>query len=983
MDLTPKYQVGDTHGEFTFTKVLPLEELQLVFYQLQHQVTGAEVIHLANDDDENLFCVSFRTLPTDSTGVAHILEHTVLCGSKKYPVKDPFFSMTRRSLNTFMNAMTGSDFTCYPASSQVEKDFYNLFSVYLDAVFFPELKELSFLQEGHRLEFEDETDLTTPLLFKGVVFNEMKGSLSSPESRLWQEVMKHLTPDLTYAHNSGGDPSEIPLLTYEGLKNFHEKFYHPSNALFFFYGNLPLEKHLDFASENALKGVTKAPAIAPIPPQKRFGAPKEKEMSYPLKEEEQEKKTFISFAWLTAGLQNQQDALALAVLDSVLMETDASPLKLALLKSGLCTQADGYLDLDLSEIPYALICRGTDPENGQKLKEVIFKTLEDLVKNGIDQKHLDAAIHQLEFSRLEITGDYGPFGLTLFMRSALAKQHGCPPENALMVYEQFNELQNRIKDPKYLTGLIKTYLIDNPHFLQLTMKPSKTLQDKEDEQEKENLLTIENALSDEAKKKIVKQSARLKEFQEKTEQQSIECLPKIDLLDVPKETTEFILHHEQQDQLSIFHHDCFTNHITYADLIFDLPKIDFEDLPYLQLLVTLLPELGVGDRDYQANLEYINAYLGNFGSSLNLHSQIEDPSQLKPTFSFRGRALDRHSEKLFSLFKDICTSPRFDEKKRIKELILQIHTSQQNKLNRNALSYAVQLALSPLSQSATINQKWGGTDYFVFIRDLVKHIDKRLPKLIEKFEQLSNRLFHFNSPHLVLSCGSKEHNTLSQHNYFGLGNLPSKPFDLWENVSQYQNVESQARIISTPVAFSTWGFKTCSALHPHAPALSAATDLLENTFLHQKVREQGGAYGSGASYSPLSGHFYFYSYRDPHIASTYAAFSEAIKRIASGTFTNKDLDEAKLGVIQDSDTPVSPGTRAIIAYSQSREGRHKKVRQEFRDKLLSLDKKEMKEAVQECLDQIQDQGIRVTFSNENLIEKENEEMPHKLPTFPI
>jgi len=983
MNLTPAYKVGDTHGEFTFTKVLPIEELQVVLYELRHNLTGARVMHIASDDHENLFCISFQTFPSDSTGVAHILEHTVLCGSKKYPVKDPFFSMSRRSLNTFMNAMTGSDFTCYPAASQVKSDFYNLLSVYLDAVFFPELKELSFMQEGHRLEFEKPDDPTSPLLFKGVVFNEMKGSLSSPETRLWQAVMERLTPDLTYAFNSGGDPVEIPSLTYEELKTFHGKFYHPSHALFFFYGNLPLDKHLDFIDKHALKGIEKSPELPSIPHQKRFDNPRKDLTYYPLKEPDLKKKTYIAFAWLTAELKNQQDALALAVIDSILMETDASPLKHALLKSGLCTQVDGYLDVDMSEVPYAVICRGADPENADALEKMLFETLKDLVAKGVDLEHLEAAIHQLEFSRLEITGDYGPFGLTLFMRSALAKQHGCPPENALMVYKQFHELREKIKDPNYLTGLIRKYLIDNSHYVRLVIQPSATLDEEEAAEEKQRLKQIQNALSDDAKQRIVTQAAELQKYQEKTEKQSVDCLPKIELIDVPKDTPDFPLRNEQQDQLSVFYHECFTNHIVYADLVFDLPKVSLEEMPYVQLLVTLLPELGVGDRDYKTNLDYINSYLGGFSATLQLHPQIEDSSVLKPTFGFRGKALEKNTDKLFSLFLETCRSPRFDEKERIKELILQLHTAQQNRLNRQAVSYAIHQSIASLSSSATIGQKLGGLDYFTFIRDLVKDLNQKLPQIQEKLRELCERLFHFNIPHLILSVDDKQHHYLADHRYFGLGDLPSKPYDPWEQIPPSGEKKAEGRIISTPVAFSALGFKTCTALHKHAPALSLATNLMENTYLHPKIREQGGAYGSGVNYNPLTGHFYFYSYRDPHIASTYEAFRGGLEHIAKGDFSNRDLDEAKLGLIQDSDTPVSPGSRGLISYSQFREGRVKKVRQDFRDHVLSLDKKDVKEAVHQELQAIAEQGVPVTFANEQLLAKENEKLSPRLTILPI
>ena len=551
MEKTPKYHIGDTYRDFAFTKALPIDELQMVLYELTHTPSGARVVHLEAEDSENLFCLSFQTIPHDSTGVAHILEHTVLCGSKKFPVKDPFFSMTRRSLNTFMNAMTGADFTCYPAASQVEKDFYNLLEVYLDAVFFPELKKLSFLQEGHRLEYSPD------LMHKGIVYNEMKGSMSNPEARLWQDILKYLTPDLTYAFNSGGDPKEIPNLTWKELKEFHAKYYHPSRCIFFFYGDLKLEKHLDFIAKNALKGVTPLPPLEKLHIQKRFEAPITKAGSYP----STEGNIFTSFAWLTCDGNNQEELLALDLIDIILMETDASPLKHALLKSGLCTQADGYFDSDMSEVPFFIICRGCKENSAEKLKKIIFETLENL---EITDEQIEAAIHQMEFHRLEISGDHGPFGLTLYLRSVLTMQHCGAPENALSVYTQFKKLRLLVKDPTYLKGLIRKYILDNPHFLTYVFTPNKDLEQKEQMEENKGLKKIEASLSKEEKEVIVKQARELEAFQEKAESQSIECLPKITLEDVPRESIDFPITHEQVDQLTVFHHECFTNHIVYA-----------------------------------------------------------------------------------------------------------------------------------------------------------------------------------------------------------------------------------------------------------------------------------------------------------------------------------------------------------------------------------------------------------------------------------
>jgi Zn-dependent M16 (insulinase) family peptidase len=505
----------ETYKDFVVKKVMPLGELKATLVELEHLPSGAQVMHIENDDPENLFCLSFETLPTNSNGVAHILEHTVLCGSRKFPVKDPFFAMTRRSLNTFMNALTGSDFTCYPASSQVEKDFYNLLEVYIDAVFHPQLKKESFLQEGHRLAFTDPEHLLG-LEWKGIVYNEMKGALASADTRLWHTMMHFLVPHLTYAHISGGDPKVIPSLTYEELIQFHETYYHASRCLYFFYGNIALKKHLDFISEKVLKSTYKLPSLPKIPKQPRFTAPIEREDFYPTTtNEDNDDKTMVSWGWLTVPMQDQETLLALTLLDAVLMETDASLLKLPLLQSGLCTSADAFLDTDMSEIPYLIICKGCSPENIQALDDLLIRSLQEVFDKGIPVHMIDAALHQLEFARTEITGDHSPFGLTLFMRSALAKQHGCPPENALLIHSLFEKLRKKLEDPSYLTTLLKTYLLKNPHRVRLAFHPDSKLAEKEAVEEKQRLKTLEQELPKLEKEKIVQQMHHLEHYQKK------------------------------------------------------------------------------------------------------------------------------------------------------------------------------------------------------------------------------------------------------------------------------------------------------------------------------------------------------------------------------------------------------------------------------------------------------------------------------------
>ncbi len=930
-------------------------------------------MHIANDDPENLFCLSFQTLPNSSNGVAHILEHTVLCGSDKFPIKDPFFSMTRRSLNTYMNALTGQDFTCYPASSQVEKDFYNLLEVYLDAVFHPELKKMSFLQEGHRLEFAEPKNPKSPLLFQGVVYNEMKGAMSSPESRLWKPILKQLMPDLPYAFNSGGEPKEIPDLTYEELKNFHQTFYHPSRCLFFFYGNLPLSKHLDFLLDKALHNVEKAAPLAPLPRQKRFSSPISITESYPIEPSESlEKKTWIVFSWLTVPLVHQEEVLALSLLDSVLMDTDASPLKIALLKSGLCTSVESSVDVEMSEVPLSIICKGCNPENAPKLKKIIFDTLKNCT---LSSEEIEASLHQLEFERTEIGAEGVPFGLTLFFRAGLIKQHGSESENALLIHTLFRDLRAHLQNPEFLPNLIRKYLLENPHFVELTFTPDPTLAEKERFEEEERLAKLRPHVNE---KELIAQAEQLAHYQEAVETQSLECLPKLTLRDVPSHTRDFPLEESKIDSLEIFHHDCFTNQILYVDLVYDIPFIPEKDLALVSLYSRFMTELGCGDRNYEENLAYQQAYTGGVNASLALHISQNNPDVSHPAFSLRGKCLARNSEKLLSLFADLATSTKCDDPSRIQELILQSATNLQNRLIKSAMTYAIQTSLSGLSSASFVYDQWNGLSYYKQVLEWAKKGDL----LSKELSRIQEMILARGTPHLVLSCEKEQFMDLKAKNFFGFASkLPKRTINPWKDSYALPKVKSQARFIASPVAFTSRGLRTVAYKDPRSPLLLIATELLENCSLHKEVREKGGAYGSGASYAPHTGNFNFYAFRDPHLSKTIAAFQKSLEKIGGGKFTEKELEEAKFGVIQAIDAPVPPGNRAMTAYAWKRAGRTYQDRQLFRKQVLDATKEEIAKAVQECV--ASKDSVFVSFLGEDLYKKEEKKLQEPMQALPI
>lgn len=971
---------GEMYSGFVVDKTLNIKELQCDMIELIHQPSGARIVNLANDDDENVFCLSFQTIPQSSDGVAHILEHTVLCGSEKFPVKDPFFSMNRRSLNTYMNAMTGSDFTCYPAASQVEKDFYNLLDVYLDAVFHPKLEEFSFLQEGHRLDFDDNDNLQ----YKGIVFNEMKGSFTVPDTRLWNTMMRGLFPDITYGYVSGGDPKIIPKLTYQELVEFHRRYYHPSRCVFFFYGNIPVQKHLDFIVDHVLDGVEPLDHLEPIPKQQRFLEPRRLTCSYPVADnEDSTEKYWLSMGWLTCSVLDQQEILALLVLEIILMGTDAALLKLPLLKSRMCKQAVAYVEPDISEIPVILIMKGCKKDDIEPLRELVVETLNNVAKGEIPQDLIDSAIHQLEFSRCEITGDGMPFGLSLFMRSVLLKQHGGLCEDGLQIHTLFAELRERCAEPGYLTGLIEKYMLGNRHEVTVVLEPDPALAGDEAKEEKGVLEAIKEGLDANEKQHIIEQAKGLEEFQDEQEKEDIDVLPKVTIADVPVNPRNIILTEDKIDNVKIFHHECFTNNIVYVDLIFDLPNLKESELSLVRLFGNMLTQVGCGGRNYKDNLEYIQKYTGGVGSVLSLHKKAYAAGEFEPTIGLWGKALSRNSDKLAVLLLELATTVDFNDPQRLKELLLKHYNGLEQSLTYSALRYAINLSASGLSQTGHIANHWSGLAYFQAVRSIVEDIDNKIGWLIDVFHDFRDRLLCAGESHIIITCDQDHYGKWLNNGLYGLSTFESKPLDLWKGGYELQLVLSQGRVIPAGVSFTSKIFGNVHYDHPDAPMLSVAAMLFDNKTIHKRIREQGGAYGCGAVNNILSGNFYFYTYRDPNIASSLNAFDEAVNRIVNNNYTEEDIEEAKLGVVQGFDAPISPGSRGITAYNWMREGRTIERRQKFRDKLLSLKREDIKRAVEEHIVPRLAEGTVVSFASREILEQENASLKEPLKVYDI
>lgn len=959
-------KTGQNFGNYKLVKYKVLKDINLIYRELQHIPSKSRIIHAQADDRENLFSLSFQTLPEDSSGIAHILEHIVLCGSEKFPVKDPFFYMTRRSLNTFMNAMTGADFTCYPAASCLPKDFFHLLEVYADAVFHPKLTLNSFLQEGHRFEFEKKAK-REQLVFKGIVFNEMKGAMSAPTSRLWNKLYEALFPQLTYRHNSGGDPACIPSLTYEALKSFHHNFYHPSRGLFFFYGDIPIEKTLHFLESKVLKNVEALPPLPRLKKQKRFTQAKSLVASYPAQDLEATK-TYLALGFLTCPISDQLNVLALQLLAIALMGNDGAPLKKAFLASGLCTQAFCSIDDEISEVPFTFVFKGVSANKQKAVETLVLDEIKKLSQTGLDAKSIQLALHQLEFSRLEISKDDGPYGLNLFFRSCLPAHHGIDPLDSLSLPSLFAQLRKKIKDTSFQKNLLKKFFIQNKHRVRLFLKPDTQLEAIEKKQEKLTLQKMQKILSKQDIQTIKTQAKNLQKEQDSVEDAS--CLPSLSLSDISSKPLSFSL---KKIAPNLYFRPTFTNQIHYCQLLFKAPQLTTKQIPLFKLFSQLVTQVAWGKRNYIDHLNYLQSNLGGVYSSTSIYLKKADPKFPFLVFSLSAKALYRKSPLMLKFLKAPFKKVNWHDKTRLKSLIEQHYTGLNTSLTKRALSYASKLSSSTHSQAAYLSHLTSGLPYYETIKELYENFEEKYDDLATLFQSFSEEIFKENKYIALNSCDQEFHKKIARDELFlkkshsPFSNPQIFQFDLGKK-------QREAKIIASSVAFTNLSLPSVSYLHPDSVALLLATELFENKVLHKKIREQGGAYGGGSSYNPNYGTLSFYGYRDPELYKTLQAFEESVHTIIAGDFSDADLLEAKFGVLQSWDSPLSPGSEGPFELGCLLAGKSLQLRKSRRQDLLNCTKKKIAQAVKKHVLKNWDKQALACFASKSFINEKTKEL---------
>lgn len=962
------------HG-FTITDVTPLPELNITLMRLRHERTGARYVHLACEDTNNLFAVGFRTPPADSTGVAHILEHTVLCGSRRYPVRDPFFSMLKRSLNTFMNAMTASDWTFYPFSSQNEKDFSNLMGIYLDAVFFPLLRERDFRQEGHRLEFAEPDNPASPLLFKGVVYNEMKGAMASPSSLLGRRVARALYPSTTYRHNSGGEPADIPNLSWEALNEFHARYYHPSNAWFYTYGNLPLERHLEQIDALALREFDACPVDSEVPPEIRLEAPRQVNETYPLDPGEPATgKTMVQTAWLTCDVADSFERLALNLLSTLLLGNPAAPLHRALLDSKLGSNlapGSGYQDENRTTY-FAAGLQGTEPERSDEVARLILDTLENTAKNGFTPERIEAAIHRLEFAHREVAGDHYPYPLGLLMRLIGPWLHGDDPVTPLRLEANLARLRAEIAAGPFFENLIRRHLLDNPHRVTLTLRPDPQQGAREEQATTGRLQQIKSSLDALQLQRIVEQAKDLKAAQEAND--DLSCLPTLQRADIPAAEPEVAVRDSREAGLEVQWFDQPTNGVGYFTAHLPADNLPTELLPYVPVFCALLTQVGAAGCSYLEMAERMEASTGGIQAGTEI---LEDPQSLdhfQAVVEIKGKALVRNQDKLFGILTDICTTADFTDLKRLHTVLNQVRANLENSIPGSGHSYAARAAAARLTPAGQLRETWGGLHLIRFVRNLAGQPATELGPLADKLKEMAQRLF--GRDRLTCAITGEERNftqTRQALNAFlrsvpatAAGTLSRQPFAI--------DASSLGWVSSVPVAYVTRVFRTVPFTHPDTPALLILAKLLRAGYLHREIREKGGAYGGLAACNPEAGTFSLLSYRDPQLTQTLRVYDAAAHWAANGGFTDEEIDEAVLAVFSDLDRPLSPGGRGHREFANIRQGLTREMRQTLREGVLAATRTDLQRVAQDYLVSGREASAVSVIAGEEMLQKANVEL---------
>lgn len=921
------------HPAFTLLRDETVTEINARARLYRHNRTGAEVLTLANDDENKVFGITFKTPPEDSTGVAHILEHSVLCGSRKYPVKEPFVELLKGSLHTFLNAMTFPDKTVYPVASQNLKDFYNLVDVYLDAVLFPLITENTFRQEGWHYELEASQG---PLTYKGVVFNEMKGAYSSPGAVLGKEVQHSIYPDTTYGVDSGGDPKDIPNLTYAYFKNFHDRYYHPSNSRIVFYGDDPEEMRLE-KLEEFLGQFDRIEADAPVGLQPRFTAPRQVTSTYAAGPEEAEKpnSAMVSINWLMDPMPDQTDAIIASLLEFCLVGTSAAPLRKALTDSGLGEglTGSGIAD-DFRQPMFSVGLKGIEPQNAEKVQTLVLETLAVLARDGIDKETIGAAVNTLEFALRENNTGSFPRGIALIFRVMRTWLHDGDPIAPLAFEAALADIKARLAGgERIFETLIREQLLDNPHRTTVLLTADPQQAERQAAEERARLEAVKQGMSPEELESVKEIEETLKERQEAVDPpEELAKIPTLTLNDLPRQNKTIPTEESTLGATRVLYHDLTTSGVVYLDLGFDLHGLGPDLLPYLPLFSRALTQTGTAKEDFVALSQHIGRATGGIGASRFISGTLTGKTATA-WLILRAKAVPDQTGELLSIVEDVLTTARLDNKERIRQMVLEEKAGFESRLTGMGNGLVGMRVRAGFHEADWVAEQLGGITHLFFLRKLATDIDSDWPAVQARLEAIRDIVVN-RTGSLANITTDRSHWEKFRPQLAGfLDRLPQKPQTsvAWPSAA---GPEAEGLTMPAQVNFVGKGANIMALGYQPSGATAVAIRRLNTGYLWDKVRVQGGAYGAGSGFTELTGGFVFTSYRDPNLIETLDAYDAAANFLAAPV-DDAEMARSIIGVIGQIDAYQLPDAKGYTALVQALIGDTPERRQKRRDEVLA------------------------------------------------
>jgi Zn-dependent M16 (insulinase) family peptidase len=973
--LTPGQEL---HG-FRVDGVSEIEELSSLGVSLTHSATGCRVFHLYNEDKENVFSFNFRTPPFDSSGVAHILEHSVLCGSKHFPLKDPFVALLKGSMKTFLNAITFPDKTMYPASSVIEKDFYNILSVYGDAVFFPLLKKEVFEQEGHHLEFADLNDDKSELKVIGVVYNEMRGNYSSQESIMAEWSLRSLFPDTPYGFDSGGEPFTILKLKYEDFLNFHRFYYHPSNCTIYFCGNIPTARHAAFLEERFLKHFKKIKVDSAIPLQKPFTTPLRMRRSYPYKKGRKlDGLTTITVNWVLPRATEGFNILLWELISEILVGNAGSPLYKALVDSKLGQDVYPYsgLETELRQMVFTVGLRGTDHQQSQALEKVVNQTLHTLCREKIDAELIQAALNRITFRIREIRGGNTPYGLRLLRRIMRGWLHGMPPEETLMFKPHLSRIESLLeKNQGFLENYIRKYLLDNPHRSTVSVVPDPEVTDRDKIRLKEHIKSVERTLTADKKQELMANLKALKAFQEKKEsKEMIKKIPYINIQDLPSRVEHI---GGTRDQLAngstLYCHPMPSNDIAYIDFAFSTNGMESSLKTLLPLFATMLVRSGLPDMKYydvQRKLAYLT---GGFHEEMFTHN-IMGQERNSEQVIFRLKLHNSKLERGIGIACELLRRADFNDLEHLKNVIKEFANHYKASLIPQGHHYAITRAGSKLSKTIALQDAWEGIEQFLFSQELCLDLERKLKQTAAKLGKIREFLLSSLRLNINITAAQSDMSETITCLEKGLSALPSGelvPEVDVQDPEAYKFNLFETFVISASINFVAHVMPGSAFGTKEYAAESVMGHLLKTDYLWEKVRMRGGAYGVFSVPIGFEKLFAFSSYRDPNVSTTLNAFKVVLQKLTAAGIERSDLEKAIIGTVSGYEIPRRPHEKGLIAFKRKLLQLNDELRQKNRDHILKIRRKDLKTRAEFMLAQF-DQGSTVILTNTEKMKQERQ-----------